>query len=327
MQYIYPQYLPSPLQGVDTAVGTLAEAVIKSREKQALMQDTDLIGQALAKAQGAMQPKDYGDVPEPGETSGNPMEVFQEHLPQMKTPQGRLQLVKLMMQMQPQPVYGYEGGELVRKGSLPKGAQVLKPDPAALEEQRLARQSALEEQKQAGREKLQEKKEAWQTNLEARRQEARDSRDWQRYKFMGDMLDKRLTFQEKIQQQKTSKDRTEYARRELVNIKQRARENFNRRVGTINKEFKDVFGNAGDEKDHNAALAQARQEYEADLGEIQSAYKDVIDKYGLGGASKTPGGQPGRAMAAFRGPGRYRSPDGEPVVINTQEEYQKVFGR
>ncbi|RJR43829.1 MAG: hypothetical protein C4567_05180 [Deltaproteobacteria bacterium] len=294
MQVIYPVYRPSPLAGFSEGMNTLADAVIQSRERQGLTQDADLIAQAIAKAQDAGQPKDYGDIPEPGQTSGNLMDVFTETMPKMKTAQGRFQLVKLMLNQQPQPVYAQEGGELVRRGNIPQGAQILKPDPEAQEARKFERQSRLQEQKDAAAERRQERKEQWQLDLESKRQDARDAREWQRYRLMNGLLTRRLEFQEKIKDKASQKDRTEYARRELVNARQQAMKNYNSRVNTINKEFNDPFASTGKtEEEHRSArkeaLGRAEQEYQEHLQLINDSYADVIEKYGIKPAGKGRG--------------------------------------
>lgn len=105
MQFIYPQMRPSPLAGLSEAAGTLAEAVIKSREKQALGQDTTLIGQALAEAQGGMTPPGEGDAAEaaggmrqPG-TRAQMINALSNLLPQMKSDEGKKMVSQALTKM------------------------------------------------------------------------------------------------------------------------------------------------------------------------------------------------------------------------------------
>lgn len=246
-----PMILPSPLAGLSEATGTLADAIIQGRERQALNQDMSLIGEAAA---------------------GGDEAAWQDTLAKMKTTQGKQMAIKMMAQSQPTPLYGYEGGEVVQKGTMPARGQLLKPDPAAA-------QLALEEKRQQGREKMEGMKEDTRNRLEEQRQAAWEARDQRRYDLSMDLADKRAALQEKIKEAKTDKDRSEISRKDLLSVRQRAKENYNRQVGNIRKQFTDIGGGVTEPDKMQAALDAAQRDYQQDLDMVHSAYGDVIDKY------------------------------------------------
>lgn len=129
---------PSPLAGLGEAAQTIADAVIRRRERQALSQDQTLIGTALAQIYQPQAPQtesvqeggmDFSRRVDPEPVS--PLAVWQSTLGQMKTPQGKAAAIRMMMEHAPQPLYGYdEAGNLVQRGSIPKNAEIMKAPPA-----------------------------------------------------------------------------------------------------------------------------------------------------------------------------------------------------
>lgn len=117
MQYIPQRILPSPLEGFGEAAGTLADAIIKSRERQAYQTDMTVIGAALAKAetgQGAdpnawmtdsQAEVPYGDVPEAAAAVRSPatraqmINALSGLLPQMKSAAGQKQVSEALTKM------------------------------------------------------------------------------------------------------------------------------------------------------------------------------------------------------------------------------------
>lgn len=285
MQYIPTQTLPNPLAGFSEAAGTLADAVIQSRERQALTQDYGLLAQALAQFQPSPGAPGGGGATGGGEGGGapapDPQALFKDTIDKMRTPQGKLAAVKMMMEYAPTPLYGYKDGQLVQKGTMPARGQIVKPDPEALEEKKQEGREKIEIMRQEQRDQQEAAREASRERLAALRDQSWQKHDQRRYDLATDLLDKRLDFQTRLQDAKTEKDRTEMSRKELVNVTQRAKENYNKRLINIRKEFE--F--SPDPAKQTAAMEQAGQEHRQDLDMVYDAYKDVIDKYGI----KLPG--------------------------------------
>jgi hypothetical protein len=299
-------YRPSPLAGLSEGIGTLADAIIKGREQQALNQDMSLIGEVMAQGQQPSQPttgfgEESGDpYTIPGKT-GNAMDLLQGALTKMKTPQGKNMVLKLMMQNQPTPFYSYEGGQMVKKGELPARGELLKPDPAAA-------QLALEEKRQAGREKLEGMKEDARDKLAEEKRDAWENHDQRRFEMAMAVQDKRAALQEKLQAAKTDKDRSEISRKDLLNVWQRTKENYNRRVGNIRKQFTDIGGGVTEPDKMQQELDAAKAEYDQDLRMVQSGYGDIIDKYGIKMPGQAAGVQKlnGAVLQALPPPGQYK---------------------
>lgn len=311
MQYIpqgqIPAMRPSPLEGLGNAANTLADAIIQGRERQAVLSDYDLLPQILAQAQQLGQPGQTQTWPPPGETDepGVPwtqqeapdaQTVMQKSLSQMKTPQGKAAAIKMLIDHAPKPLYGYdETGNLVQKGTMPKNAEILKADPMAVEEQR---QAGLEKRtvfSEDRRDEREARRQDWQAKNQSDRDAAWGARDQRRYDQANFLQQNRQAFEEKMKGVGTEKDRTSLARKEMLSLRKGVKENYNRQVGNVRKQFPpDPLNGKVDEAGIKQGLAQAQQEYEQDLDMINSAYGDVIQKYDL----RLPGMAGGKGPAA-----------------------------
>jgi len=345
--YYGSYYRPSPLAGLPEAAGTLANAIIKSREQQALNSDLGLIGTAIAKAQGGpiggqeASPYTTPGTPETtgyGQESGDPysipgtpattnysketpaqqpdvQQLFAETMQNLKTPQGRMMAVKMFMDHAPKPIYSMVNGKLVQTGTMPRNAEILKPDP-----------TAIEDKKQAGREKLQQMREGLQIKIQAMRDNrlnrqltAMEERQLRSFENQAKLLDKRLEAQ-KNKPLTTSQERANAEIDEArVTLDQKGLSKED-----ILKATQSTLSTGRDNPNFNPAIAKLvntsrRRKYGDDPDFSKYAWLPTLGKGGGNGRGEVD-------LSGFKGPGRYKI-NGKIVAVRSLEDFKNFMGK
>jgi hypothetical protein len=306
---IYEPRMPSPLAGLPQAAGTLAEAIIRSKERQRLNQDYDLITQAITQAQQNRTGESFlpgekdllktPDVIGAGQGGGMGFNAtptaakspFQNVIGQMKTPQGKALAVKLAWEL-----------------ANPK------TNPLLVEQVKQKNRETLEARKEALRLKIEDLKDARQE----RQLTAQENRQLNYLEAMDRRLNKRLEAQRKGGLLTTAQQR---ANAEI----DEARVELDKRGLSKEEIFKatqSTLTTGRENPDYNPAIAKLvntarRRKYGDDADFSRYAWLPTLGK--PGGGAGGPGG-----LAGFKGPGRYRI-NGKVVAIHSEDEFRNAL--